>query len=102
MNRRKTDLPLDVAGIKNTALVIRALDHPIRQRILLLLHERGRQTVSELQQVLHEQQPVLSNHLATLHKVGVVDARRNSRSRSYFLCYERIHLILKSIYNLVR
>jgi ArsR family transcriptional regulator, cadmium/lead-responsive transcriptional repressor len=65
-----------------TAKFFRALGHPTRIRILLLLMERER-TVGELVEELDAFQARVSSHLGCLRWCGLVEVRRDGR-RAYY------------------
>lgn len=53
-----------------------ALAHPLRLRVLLLMHAVSALCVCELTHVLWVSQPMISRHLAQLREAGVVSDRR--------------------------
>ncbi|MHB8621752.1 MAG: metalloregulator ArsR/SmtB family transcription factor [Sulfuricaulis sp.] len=53
-----------------------ALADPTRLRCLLLLASAGELCVCEITHALHESQPKISRHLATLRATGIVSDRR--------------------------
>lgn len=59
-----------------------ALSHPMRLRLLQLLGARE-VCVCELVEALHQPQPKISQHLATLRNAGVVAARREGKWMHY-------------------
>lgn len=64
------------------AAFFRALAHPIRIRILELLVQ-GERSVQELQEVLHIDQPVVSQQLAVLRAGNIVSGRKEGLSVRY-------------------
>ena len=61
-------LKVDLLEVKKAALVLRALNHKLRQQILKLIDESGKMTVTELYVKLRLEQSVASQHLAILRK----------------------------------
>lgn len=53
----------------------KALGHPVRIRILEILIG-GEHSVQDLQQALHLEQPIVSQHLAMLRAKNIVNARK--------------------------
>jgi ArsR family transcriptional regulator len=53
----------------------KALGHPVRIRILEILIG-GERSVQDLQQALHLEQPIVSQHLAMLRAKNIVNARK--------------------------
>ena len=64
--------------------LFRALAHPTRIRILEHL-VRGEQPVQRLQDALHLEQPIVSQHLAALRAKNVVSVRRERTQAFYSL-----------------
>lgn len=61
----------------NTDQFFTALSHPLRLRVLLLLHEEGEELcVCELNHALGVSQPMISRHLAHLREWQLVSDRR--------------------------
>ena len=63
---------IDYLRIKKAALVLRALNHKLRQLIIKTIHEHKRITVTELYVKLRLEQSVASQHLAILRKADIV------------------------------
>jgi DNA-binding transcriptional ArsR family regulator len=74
-----TSLKVDLLNLKKAALILRALNHKLRQQILLLIDEHGRITVTELYVKLRLEQSVASQHLAILRKAGFVKTERDGK-----------------------
>jgi ArsR family transcriptional regulator, arsenate/arsenite/antimonite-responsive transcriptional repressor len=62
-----------------------AFANPTRLRILNLLQERKEICVCDLCAVLRESQPKVSQHLAALREVGLVDVRADGKWKFYAL-----------------
>ena len=84
------ELGLDISEIKEAAMVYRALNHKLRQRIISLLHKNKRVNVGTVYHKLGLGQSEASSHLGILRKVGVVISERDSRCVYYSLNYERL------------
>lgn len=74
--------------------IIRAVDSPLRTRMLVALHERPHY-VSELVALVGSSQPLVSQHLKVLKAAGLVHADRRGRQMSYSLAQPMIIDILK-------
>ena len=48
MKESKSDLELQTLQFKKAALILRAINHPLRQQMLRLTHQQARITVTEL------------------------------------------------------
>lgn len=84
------ELSIDTLKIKKTAIVLRAVNHKLRQVILQLVGERGNITVTEIFQHLHLEQCVASQHLAVLRKTGYVKTRREGKFIYYSVNKQRL------------
>ncbi len=81
---------VDYVELKKAVLVLRALNHKLRQRILDLIDQGGRLTVSEIYVKLRIEQSVASQHLAILRRAGVVNTEREGKFIFYSLNVERM------------
>lgn len=72
-------LKVDLLNVKKAALVLRAVNHKLRQQILKLIDEHGKVTVTELYVKLRLEQSVASQHLAILRKAGFVKTTRDGK-----------------------
>ncbi|HQV59354.1 MAG: helix-turn-helix transcriptional regulator [Chitinophagaceae bacterium] len=84
-------LKVDLLEVKKAALVLRALNHKLRQQILKLIDESGKMTVTELYVKLRLEQSVASQHLAILRKAGFVKTERDGKFIYYSVNINRIH-----------
>ena len=88
---------IDFFQLKKTAVILRALNHRLRQEIFKLLETRTKMTVTEIYQQLHLEQSVASQHLALLRRAGIVKTEREGKFVYYKLNHERIGQIVRSI-----
>jgi DNA-binding transcriptional ArsR family regulator len=88
--KSEVELKIDVLQLKKAALILRAINHKLRQQILKLLHQHGRMTVTEIYVKLRLEQSVASQHLAILRKAGFVDTLRDGKFIYYSVNYERL------------
>jgi DNA-binding transcriptional ArsR family regulator len=72
-------LKVDLLNVKKAALILRAVNHKLRQQILKLIDEHGKMTVTELYVKLRLEQSVASQHLAILRKAGFVKTERDGK-----------------------
>jgi DNA-binding transcriptional ArsR family regulator len=91
---KKTDDTLTAANrsgnlnsneLKKAALVLRALNHPLRQRILSFIQKNKKVSVTTIYHNLKIEQSVTSQHLAILRRYNFVVAERNGQSILYSL-----------------
>ena len=92
---------LDYLKIKKAALVLRALNHKLRQLILKTIDEHKRITVTELYVKLRLEQSVASQHLAILRKAEIVNTVREGKFIFYTINEDRIEDINKFVKELV-
>lgn len=93
---------MDYLKIKKAALVLRALNHKLRQLILKTIDENKRITVTEIYVKLRLEQSVASQHLAILRKAEIVNTVREGKFIFYTLNEHRLDDINKFIKELLR
>jgi len=71
--------------LRKMMLTARALEHDIRKKIITILSEDNKLTVTELYLKLKIEQSVASQHLAILRKTGVLDYSRDGKFIYYSL-----------------
>jgi ArsR family transcriptional regulator len=71
-------------SLKDAARILKATGHPARLAVLECLIE-GAKTVGDIQNFLSVSQPNLSQHLAILKRVGLIQAYSSSTLRCYYL-----------------
>ncbi|MBL7742468.1 MAG: helix-turn-helix transcriptional regulator [Chitinophagaceae bacterium] len=85
-----TELKVDLLNVKKASLILRAINHKLRQQILKLIDESGKITVTEIYVKLRLEQSVASQHLAILRKAGFVKTERDGKYIYYTVNTERI------------
>jgi DNA-binding transcriptional ArsR family regulator len=85
-----SSLKIDILNIKKAALILRAINHKLRQQILKLIDEQGKITVTELYVKLRLEQSVASQHLAILRKSGFVKTTRDGKFIYYSVNVSRM------------
>lgn len=83
-------LKVDLLNVKKASLVLRAINHKLRQQILKLIDESGRITVTEIYVKLRLEQSVASQHLSILRKAGFVNTERDGKFIYYTVNTGRI------------
>lgn len=94
-------LQIDYHNVKKASLILRSLNHKLRQQIIRIINEEGKLTVTEIYVRLRLEQSVASQHLAILRKTGVVLTRREGKYIFYTVNLERIKSIDKFISELI-
>jgi DNA-binding transcriptional ArsR family regulator len=96
-----TALKVDLLNVKKAALVLRAINHKLRQQMLKLIDEHGKMTVTELYVKLRLEQSVASQHLAILRKAGFVKTTRDGKFIYYSVNTSRIDELNKFVEELL-
>ncbi len=97
LKKGKKDIALDYTELRKAVLVLRAVNHKLRQRIIDLLEENERMTVTEIYIKLRLEQSVASQHLAILRKAGVVATDRSGKFIFYSLDHDRLGQISRLV-----
>ncbi len=87
------DVQLDYADLRKAVLVLRAVNHKLRQKIIDLLENGETMTVTDIYIKLRLEQSVASQHLAILRRAGVVDTERQGKFIYYSLNTNRLEQI---------
>jgi ArsR family transcriptional regulator, virulence genes transcriptional regulator len=97
LKKGKSDIALDYVELRKAVLVLRAVNHKLRQNIIEILEEAERLTVTELYVKLRLEQSVASQHLAILRRSGVVITERMGKFIYYTLDKERLNQISRLV-----
>src|ERR1700733_7259579 len=92
---------VDFLNLKKGSMILRALNHKLRQQIVKLLDESKRLTVTELYIQLRLEQSVASQHLAILRRAGIVKTEREGKFIHYTVNHNRIGHIMKTVDDLI-
>ncbi|HLL43528.1 MAG TPA: metalloregulator ArsR/SmtB family transcription factor [Segetibacter sp.] len=87
--------------LKKAALVLRAMNHKLRQQMIKLLDESERMTVTEIYVKLRLEQSVASQHLAILRRAGIVITQRDGKFIYYAINYDRVAEVNQFVEDLV-
>src|SRR5215213_7656335 len=96
-----TPVKVDLLNVKKAAVILRAINHKLRQQILRLLDENKRLTVTEVYIRLRLEQSVASQHLAILRRAGYVKTERDGKFIYYMVNSERMAVVNQFVENLV-
>ena len=94
-------LNIDYHNIKKAALILRSLNHKLRQQILKIISEDNKITVTEIYVKLRLEQSVASQHLAILRKAGIVTTQREGKFIYYTINTSRVEAVQKFVNDLV-
>jgi len=94
-------LKVDLLHSKKAAMILRALNHKLRQQIVKLIDEHKKVTVTEIYVKLRLEQSVASQHLAILRRASIVNTIREGKFIYYAVDYTRLEQINKFVEQLV-
>jgi DNA-binding transcriptional ArsR family regulator len=97
LKKGKNNVQLDYAELRKAVLVLRAVNHKLRQRIVDLLEENEHMTVTDIYIKLRLEQSVASQHLAILRRAGVVITERHGKFINYSLDKDRLEQISRLV-----
>ena len=92
---------VDFLNLKKAAMILRALNHKLRQQIVKLIDENKRLTVTEIYVRLRLEQSVASQHLAILRRAGIVSTSRDGKFIFYSVNYTRLAEVVQFVESLV-
>jgi ArsR family transcriptional regulator, virulence genes transcriptional regulator len=95
-------IKVDYYNVKKAALILRALNHKLRQQLIKLIEEEKKITVTEIYVRLRLEQSVASQHLAILRKAGIVSTEREGKFIFYLVNFKRVEEIGKIVNDLVK
>jgi len=90
LKKGNEDVTLDYGELRKAVLVLRAINHKLRQRIIDLLEKEEQMAVTDIYVNLRLEQSVASQHLAILRRAGVVNTERQGKYIYYSLNKERL------------
>lgn len=90
LNKGTAQIKLDYDVLRKAVLVLRAVNHKLRQNIIELLEGGKKLTVTQIYVKLRLEQSVASQHLAILRRAGVVDTEREGKYIHYSLNENRL------------
>ena len=94
-------LKVDLLHSKKAAMILRALNHKLRQQIVKLIDEQQKMTVTEIYVKLRLEQSVASQHLAILRRAGIVITTREGKFIFYTVDYTRLEQVNQFVEQLV-
>ena len=91
---------VDFVNLKKAAMILRALNHKLRQQIVKLIDENKKLTVTEIYIKLRLEQSVASQHLAILRRAGIVKTTRDGKFIHYSVNSTRVEGIMNCVQSL--
>jgi DNA-binding transcriptional ArsR family regulator len=101
LTQNNEQVKLDYNELRKAVLVLRAVNHQLRQEIIDLLDANGQMTVTDLYIKLRLEQSVASQHLAILRRAGVVITEREGKFIYYGLDKDRLTQINSLVEKLI-
>jgi len=86
----RNQIKVDYVRTKKAALILRAINHKLRQQMVKLLDDNKKMTVTEIYVKLRLEQSVASQHLAILRRAGIVITEREGKFIHYSVNHARI------------
>lgn len=99
-DENSSPVKVDFVNLKKAAMILRALNHKLRQQIVKLIDEHKKLTVTEIYIKLRLEQSVASQHLAILRRAGIVQTSRDGKFIYYSVHNTRIDDIMKCVHSL--
>ena len=100
MKTSPTELAIEASDIKKAVLLLRAIEHPLRQKILQFMSSKVQVYVTEVHTEFKVEQSVASDHLGILRDAKLVLAQRKGRFIYYSVNIEgleRLHRLLEQV-----
>ena len=98
----RTELKIDYQILRKSVMVLRAVNHELRQDMIRLIHQEGKMTVTDLYVKLRLEQSVASQHLALLRRAGIVVTSRDGKFIYYSVDGSRLDEISRLLEELVK
>lgn len=86
----KQEVKLIYPELRRVVLILRAISHDLRKKIVELLRENETMNVTDIYVKLRIEQSVASQHLAILRKAGIVLTQRRGKFIYYTLNNDRL------------
>ncbi len=90
-----------IAQIDQATMIVKAIQSPLRQRIMQLIFLHGRITVTEIYTALNLEQSIASQHLGILKAANLVHASREGKKVFYSANYTGIEKIIVFVQQLL-
>lgn len=87
---RAAVMRMDYSAYRKMVVILRAVNHKLRQQIIRLLEDKKELTVTEIYIAMRLEQSVASQHLAFLRRAGVVLTTRKGKFMYYKLNEDRL------------
>lgn len=78
--------------------MLKAVAHPLRIKIIQMLHDSKELNVSTIYKNLNAEQSLISHHLINMRDKGILEIRRSGKNIYYFLVDSSVSDIIDCIY----
>ena len=85
---KKTKVRFDHQKLQYSTVLMKALAHPLRLKILEYIDTQGEINVNKIYNTLKIEQSITSQHLRMLRLAGVVNARKEGKYVHYNINYD--------------
>ena len=99
--QEENGLQINYYNVKKASLVLRSLNHKLRQQIIKIIDESDKLAVTEIYVKLRLEQSVASQHLAILRKAGIVTTKREGKFIYYTINKQRVESVKEFVSKLV-
>ncbi len=99
--QEENGLQINYYSVKKASLVLRSLNHKLRQQIIKIIDESNKLAVTEIYVKLRLEQSVASQHLAILRKAGIVTTKREGKFIYYTINKQRVESVKEFVSKLV-
>jgi len=94
---KKTKVRFDHQKLQYSTILMKALAHPLRLRILEYIDSQGVINVNRIYNTLNIEQSVTSQHLRLLRLAGVVNANKEGKYVHYNINYDILSRAEKAV-----
>jgi DNA-binding transcriptional ArsR family regulator len=98
----KQQFKVDYVRTKKVAMILRAVNHKLRQQMIKLIDDKKKITVTEIYVKLRLEQSVASQHLAILRRANIVTTERDGKYIYYSVNYAKLAEIVKHVDDLLQ
>lgn len=81
---------IDLQKVKKASMILRAINHKLRQEIMSVIDENGSSIVTDIYKKLDIEQSVVSQHLGILRRANIVVTSRVGKFIHYSVNHDRL------------
>lgn len=93
------DITQNIEEYKEKSEILKALAHPVRLCVIRGLMSDEGCNVTEMQECLEIPQSTLSQHLAKLRNLSIVEGKRNGVEINYYVINEEVRKIVLALFD---